>query len=162
VFAVSGALTALLAALVGAAAALVGQLLAPVIQSRHAHRVWLRDKLAGLCETYVSQLNEGAHELTSLHTRRLETLIHRDPEEVEREAEELAYKRIGLLQETENKLSIYCSPELQAALKQVGEAYRAAWQVGDEEEIEAFFQMAVMAKGAIRSELSVESGAVKY
>jgi len=122
----------------------------------------VRDKLSGLCEIYISQLNEGSHELTGLHTHRVETLMYAGSEEVEREAQQLADKRLVLLQETENKLSIYCSPELQAALKHVGEAYRAAWQVGGEEEVDAFFQVAVMAKQAIRSELGVGPGAVRY
>lgn len=124
--------------------------------------MFLRDKIAGLCEIYIAQLNEGSHELTGLHTRRVGTLIEGGAEEVEREAEQFANARLSLLQETENKLSIYCSPELQTALKKAGDAYRAAWADGDEDTINAFFEVAVKAKLAIRAELGVGSGAVKY
>jgi len=47
---VDEAVLTLLGAIVGAAAAVIGQLVAPVIQSRAAHQQWVRDKRVASCE----------------------------------------------------------------------------------------------------------------
>jgi len=52
----------LLAALVGAVAALAGQALAPVIQSSRAHRQWLRDKRSEVFEQYFALLQQAEAE----------------------------------------------------------------------------------------------------
>jgi hypothetical protein len=60
----SQAVVALLAALVGAAAAIAGQSLVPILTARKAHQIWLRDKRADLCEQFLAELEKAQQDLS--------------------------------------------------------------------------------------------------
>jgi hypothetical protein len=60
---VGDAAATLLGALVGAAAAIVSQLFAPVIQSRTAHQQWVRDKRAEAFAEYFRRLAEAERQV---------------------------------------------------------------------------------------------------
>ncbi|WP_222265639.1 hypothetical protein [Modestobacter marinus] len=62
----SQAVVALLAALVGAGAAVLGQLIGPVVQSRRAHRHWLRDKRTEVYEDFMADAASASGHLHSL------------------------------------------------------------------------------------------------
>src|SRR3954453_13667221 len=54
------AITGLLGALVGAAAAMGGSTIGPLIAARQGHRAWLRDKRAAIYEQYAQALQSVA------------------------------------------------------------------------------------------------------
>jgi Holliday junction resolvasome RuvABC DNA-binding subunit len=67
------AVTTLLAALVGAGAALGAQALAPVVQSKRAHQQWLQDERAELCESLVALGYEADQAIDALRTAVVES-----------------------------------------------------------------------------------------
>jgi hypothetical protein len=61
--AVSQTVLALLAALLGAVAVIAGQTLNPLVTAHRAHRTWVRDKRAALCEQFVTLLEQAGREV---------------------------------------------------------------------------------------------------
>jgi hypothetical protein len=122
---VSPAVLTLLAALVGAGAAITAQTLGPIVTARRAQRTWIRDKRASICEQYVSMVLD------------LIVMIEKRGAELEdgpggdRFSTEEAYKDwldntfgpcAGHVYRITIQLSIYGPPELVAAFHFVGYA----------------------------------------
>src|SRR4051794_32831141 len=125
----SQAVLALLAALVGAGAAIAAQILSPVLTSRREHAAWLRDKRAALCEEFIASLDA---EERDLYTYRNYWLPSRHEEEsdkrdlYERKVTEEDLSRIV------SRLRIYGSEELVEALVAVVDTHSRYWMLSND------------------------------
>jgi len=113
---VSQAVLTLLAAFVGAAAAIAAQSLNPILTARRGHFAWLRDKRAALCEEFMASLDETHRELENyIGGYRDSSLIGAGSAGQTRSLEQFKAAhngRINRLFEINSKLRIYGSDRL--------------------------------------------------
>jgi hypothetical protein len=113
---VSQALVALLAALVGAGAAVLGQLIGPVVQSRRAHRHWLRDRRTAVYEDFMAVVAAASEHLHSL-------MGFESPER----SDETYNKLMRELVAGASRVELYSTPELQVAASDIWVNYQLAY-----------------------------------
>lgn len=112
----------LLAALVGAAAALLGAGLAPIVQSRRAHQQWQRDKLAERAEAFLEVLLEASH---SVRKDVQDDWDEKSSEDVWRYFDELSDR----VRDAYGRLDLYATARLRQAGGDVVDAYRHAGEM---------------------------------
>jgi hypothetical protein len=121
---VSQTLVALIAALVGACAALGGQALGPVIQSRRAHRQWLRDKRAALYEEFMAVANNAGASLPVFGLGvPLSSLSHEEMLKAQKPYDE----HFRTLVAAASRVELYASLPLEEAVSNVWANYQLAY-----------------------------------
>jgi len=126
---VGQAFIALLAAFVGAGAAIGGQALAPYLQSRRAHEQWLRDRRAERWEDLLPLLDR----CTTATWRLLKTLTGEPMEEpsqedLEKEEQAIAEAEalVGPLSRAVSRLTFYVSDDVAKNLRAAQSAFQEA------------------------------------
>jgi hypothetical protein len=127
--AVGQAIIALLAAFVGAGAAIGGQALAPYLQSRRAHEQWLRDRRAERWEELLPLLDRCATAMWDLvMTLTGEPMGEPSQEDLEKERQAIAEAKAlaGPLNTAVSRLTFYVSDDVTKHLRAAETAFRAA------------------------------------
>jgi len=149
---------ALLAAGVGAAAALLGAGLAPVVQSRRAHKQWVRDKRAEQYEYFMALMAEASDGLRASYL----------PNGQRTFKQQATWEgTFGRLQNAAARVSLYSSSEVQDVVDEVWAHYQVSYgsrqeavagHPSDDQEFfeEAFADSAAQAVTLMRKELHVE------
>ncbi len=129
--AVGQAIIALLAAFVGAGAAIGGQVLAPYLQSRRAHEQWLRDRRAERWEDLLPLLDRCATAIWDL-VMTLTGEIKGEPSQEDLEKAQQAITEakalVGPLNTAVSRLTFYVSDDVTKQLRAAETAFREAAQ----------------------------------
>jgi hypothetical protein len=127
--AVGQAIVALLAAFVGAGAAIGGQALAPYLQSRRAHEQWLRDRRAERWEDLLPLLDRSTTVMWQLViTLTGEPIGEPSQEDLEREKQAIAEAEalLGPLSTALSRLIFYVSDDVAKRLRAAQNAFSSA------------------------------------
>jgi hypothetical protein len=126
---VGQAIIALLAAFVGAGAAIGGQALAPYLRSRRAHEQWLRDRRAERWEELLPLLDRCATAMWDLVMNLTgEPMGEPSQENLEKERQAIAEAKalVGPLSTAVSRLTFYVSDDVTKQLRAADNAFGSA------------------------------------